>query len=81
MNQERLMWQGQRAEAESRRRELQASIAGTVRQLRMDLNPMADPLDLEAQDIQRAAERLLAMQNELREVEARIAKLDELLGG
>jgi hypothetical protein len=81
MNQERLMWQGQRAEAENRRRGLQTEIAGTVRQLRMDLNPMVGPLELETADILRAATRLAEMQDELRGIEERIARLDELIGG
>lgn len=81
MNAERMMWQGQRTEAEGRRRDLQAEIAQTVRTMRMDLNPMVDPLQLAAEDIHRAAERLLALQRELREVGVRIEQLNDLIGG
>jgi hypothetical protein len=80
MNAERMMWQGQRSEAESRRRELQGEIAATVRAMRMELNPMLDPLQLAADDIHRAAARLVALQTELRDTEIRIARLTELLG-
>ncbi len=75
------MWQGQRGEAESRRRELQAEIASIIRTMRLDLNPMIDPLQLAADDIHRAADRLVQLQCELREIEVKIARLAELLGG
>jgi len=81
MNQERMMWQGQRGEAEARRRELQAEIASIIRTMRLDLNPMIDPLQLAADDIHRAADRLVQLQCELREIEVKIARLAELLGG
>ena len=75
------MWQGQRGEAEARRRELQAEIASIIRTMRLDLNPMIDPLQLAADDIHRAADRLVQLQCELREIEVKIARLAELLGG
>lgn len=81
MNMERTMWRGQRAEAESRRRDCQAEIAQLVKTMRFDLNPLIDPMKLPTEDIKRSAERLAVLQQQLRATEEQIAQLDDLLGG
>lgn len=81
MNQERLIWKGQRSDAEARVRALSLEAAGIVRQMRFDLNPMSDIADMDTAGVARQAQRLDAIRFEVETVRAEIAKLDELLNG
>ncbi len=81
MNQERLMWRGQRSDAEGRLRDITTEMNGIVRTMRMELNPMLDVAQLDTDAVLRSAERLAELRTGLVATRDEIAKLDNLLAG
>lgn len=78
---ERAKFRGYLAEAKEKETRLEVKIGGLVAALRGQLDPFADPGDLETEVIGQQALELHDAQTELRRVRAEIKRINQVLEG
>jgi chromosome segregation ATPase len=79
MNAERLQMQGRLAEEKSKRHDIELEMRGLITQIRAQLDPLAEPYDIEADEVHVASRRLAELHAQLRALQEKIDRIERYL--
>ena len=79
MNTERMQAQGRLLDAKEKRRMIELEMRGLVTQIRTQLDPLAEPYDIEAEEVLAAARRLSELSAQLHAQQEQIDRIERYL--